>query len=151
QVWSEISGFFMEQASGLITFWDENGAQFITALQNFWAIIKPIVTVALGIVVGIVKNVWDSIKGIINGAITVIEGVIQVFTGIFTGDFSKMWEGVKNIFFGAIQVIWNWINLQFIGKILKGFGGLVGGAKGIISGMWTTIKTFFSGGIKSVL
>lgn len=142
--------FIRSQIASLQQFWNENGAQFIQALQNFWAIIKPIVSIALGVIVGIVKNVWGSIKGLISGAMQTIQGIIQLFTGIFTGDFGKMWQGIKNIFFGGIQVIWNWINLQFIGRILRGIGGLASGAKGLFSGMWSSIKGFFSGGIQAI-
>lgn len=148
--WADISGFFADQAAGLLSFWDQYGGQFIQALQNFWAIISPIVKVAMGLILSLVKSAWGSIKGVIDGGLTVIKGLIKVFTGIFTLDFKTMWSGVKDIFSGAIKFIWNYINLMFIGKVLKGVGGLASGAKGTIKGMWTGIKNFFTGGIGNV-
>ncbi|MFC0232755.1 phage tail tape measure protein [Vagococcus entomophilus] len=148
---SEISSFFMSKASGIMDFWNRYSPQIIQALQNFWNIIKPIFSVALTAILFIVETVWDNIKGVIAGAIKIIEGIVLVFTGILTLNFSTLWEGIKNIFFGAIQLIWNYINIMFIGKILGGIGSLVSGASGLISGMWTGIKTFFSEGITGVI
>lgn len=95
-------------------------------------------------VLAVVQSVWENIKGVISGALDVIMGVIKIFSGLFTGDFSKMWEGIKQVFFGAINLIWNWMQLMFWGKLLKGltaFGGLF---KGLFSGIWGGIKTIFS-------
>ena len=72
-----------------------------------------------------------NIKGVITGAISVIQGVIKVFSGLLTGNFGKMWEGIKQIFSGAIKVVWNAIQLSFFGKILGGAKALGAGLKGI--------------------
>jgi phage-related protein len=45
----------------------------------------------------IIMGVWDNIKGIIHGAIKVIQGIILVFTGIFTGNWKTLWKGIKDI------------------------------------------------------
>ena len=66
-------------------------------------------------------------------------GIIKIFTGLFTGDFSLMWEGAKQLFFGAIQAIWNYMNLIFIGRILKGIGAFL-----------KLLKTSFKGGLDSI-
>lgn len=150
KAWGDISSFFMTEASGLIKFWDQNGAQIIQVLKNFWAIVSPIIKVALKVIGVLVKATWGTIKGIISGGVKVIEGIIQVFTGIFTGDFKKMWQGVKNIFSGAIKVIWNWVSLKFIKQIVTGIGGFVKKIPASIKGMWTSVKGHFTGGINKV-
>lgn len=90
------------------------------------------------------KSVWGNIKGVIDGGLKVIMGLIKVFSGLFTGDFSKMWEGIKDLFKGAIQFIWNFVQLMFWGKLLKGVVGFVKGFSKPIGAMWTSIKDLFS-------
>ncbi|MEK0177461.1 transglycosylase SLT domain-containing protein, partial [Tetragenococcus halophilus] len=162
QAFGAISDFASDMFQKIKSFWDSDGKQVIEAVKNaisgmhavvsaVMPAIQTIISVVFKGALAIVKSVWNNIKGIISGALNVIMGVIQVFSGIFTGDFSKMWEGIKNIFSGAIKVIWNWISLQFIGRLLKGFTGLAGSAGGLIKGMWRSIRGFFSNGIQGAI
>lgn len=123
--------------------WDKNGARIMQAIQNLLIILTPLFKVAIAIV----KSFVDSVIGFIKGMVNVITGIIDVFSMVLTGDFTGLWEAIKRIFFGAIQVIWNWINIMFIGKILKGVGGLATGFKNTVSGLWSAVKNFFSSGI----
>lgn len=95
-------------------------------------------------VLAVIQSVWENIKGVISGALNVIMGVIKIFSGLFTGDFSKMWEGIKQVFFGAINLIWNWMQLMFWGKLLKGVAAFGGVFKSIFSSIWGGIKKVFS-------
>lgn len=45
-----------------------------------------------------VKNIWDSIK-------QVLDGVIDFIRGVFTGDWQRAWEGVKEIFRGTFNAL----------------------------------------------
>lgn len=123
--------------------WDKNGARIMQAIQNLLIILTPLFKVAIAIV----KSFVDSVIGFIKGMVNVITGIIDVFSMVLTGDFTGLWEAIKRIFFGAIQVIWNWINIMFIGKILKGVGGLATGFKNTVSSLWSAVKSFFSNGI----
>ncbi|PWA08663.1 hypothetical protein DCC39_14590 [Pueribacillus theae] len=152
-----VISFFKEQGKVLQDFWKQNGDSIIQAISNIGKIVGAVfngiwkaIQFVMPAVLAIIKSVWGNIKGVISGALKIIMGLVQVFSGLFTGDFKKMWEGVKNIFFGAIKVVWNWIQLQFIGKILKGVGGLVKSFGGFIKQMWTGAKTTFSNGISVV-
>ena len=84
----------------------------IQGMQNAWNVIKPIIMV-------LVKYIWESIKGVIDGVITTFQGLIEFFTGIFTGDWRKALGGLAKIFFGVFQTIWNFTNLTFFGGIKK--------------------------------
>jgi len=95
-------------------------------------------------VLAVIQSVWENIKGVISGSLNVIMGIIKMFSGLFTGDFSKMWEGIKQVFFGAINLIWNWMQLMFWGKLLKGLTAFGGTFKGIFTSIWGGIKTVFS-------
>lgn len=158
---SFIKGKFAE----IKKFWDENGAQIIAAVQNFWAVISAIFQALAPVVLFIVKMLWDNVKGVINGALNIIMGLIKVFTGLFTGDFRKMWEGVKQLFIGAVEAVWNLLNLMFVGRILtllkvlgkkmltnvqyywyvvkEGFTKLATGAKDKVVGMVNGILQWF--------
>lgn len=137
--------FIKSILAGLSAFWKENGATIIQAVKNFWHIIASIFKFLAPVIKFIVEDLWGSIKGVIKGAIKIIEGIIQVFAGLFTGNFKEMWQGVKNIFGGAVQFIWNLINLLFLGKLIKGFKSLFSGAIAIFKNLWKGIVDIFKG------
>jgi tape measure domain-containing protein len=136
--------FIMSIIAQVKKFWDENGAQIIQAIKNFWSIIAAIFEFIRPVLMFIIESIWGNIKGVIQGALTIIMGVIKIFSGLFTGDFGKMWEGVKDLFFGAVEFIWNAVQLLFIGKI---FGGIKAGFIGVLESAksWGgAIKLFFT-------
>ncbi|MGG3383083.1 phage tail tape measure protein [Heyndrickxia faecalis] len=159
QALSAVGSFVMSKITELKIFWDANGASIIQATKNIFsflaviikaalAILTPIFKIGFGVFVTIIKSVWGNIKGIISGSLQVIEGIIQVFSGLFTGNWKKMWQGIKNIFSGAFKVLINWIQLNFIGKMLRVARGFVGPFKSIFSGLWGAMKSIFSAPIK---
>jgi tape measure domain-containing protein len=140
---NDIVSFFREKFSMIKQFWDENGAQIIQAIKNFVAVIAAIFQFIAPVVLAILKILWDSVKGIIDGALKVIMGLIKVFAGLFTGNFGKMWEGIKQIFFGAIELVWNWINLLFVGRILGGIKTFITEGITHFTGFWTKAWEIF--------
>ncbi|AJO22889.1 phage tail tape measure protein [Heyndrickxia coagulans] len=159
QALSAVGSFVMSKITELKIFWDANGASIIQATKNIFsflaviikaalAILTPIFKIGFGVFVTIIKSVWGNIKGIISGSLQVIEGIIQVFSGLFTGNWKKMWQGIKNIFSGTFKVLINWIQLNFIGKMLRVARGFVGPFKSIFSGLWGAMKSIFSAPIK---
>lgn len=136
--------FIKEKIDQIKTFWDENGASIIQAVQNAWSIIAGIFEFIAPVIMFIVQFLWDSVKGIIDGALNIIMGLIKIFAGLFTGDFGKMWEGVKQLFMGAVEFLWNLMNLMFIGNIIKAIKGFATGALNLFKTWGTNIKTFFT-------
>ncbi|WP_406945763.1 peptidoglycan DD-metalloendopeptidase family protein [Halobacillus sp. SY10] len=156
-----IVSFGQEKLAQLRSFWESNGQQILLAGKNVFGFLVTVIGGALqGIwaamkfvwpmVFALIKSVWGNIKGVIDGALNIIMGLVKVFTGLFTGDFSKMWEGVKQIFFGAIQFVWNYINLLFVGRILKAGKVLYTGFKTIVTTLWGAMKSIFMGGVNFV-
>ncbi|MCD4838173.1 tape measure protein [Neobacillus sedimentimangrovi] len=129
--------FIKDLLDNLKQFWDENGQQIIQAVQKCWSFIASVFEFFAPVILFILKTLWESVKGVISGALDVIMGLIKVFSGLFTGDFSKMWEGIKQIFFGAIEAVWNFINLLLFGRI-------IGGIKGFITKAGEGFTTFWS-------
>ncbi|MEN8702434.1 transglycosylase SLT domain-containing protein [Bacillus infantis] len=146
---SHIGAFALDIFGQISSFWKENGPQIMQAVQNLFSGINKVIQFLAPVITFILETVWGNVKGVIQGAISVIMGLIKVFAGIFTGDFSKMWEGAKQIFVGGIQFIWNAVNLLFIGKILTGIKSLATGTIGRVGGMWGTVKNFFTEGTTS--
>ncbi|MCY7680143.1 tape measure protein [Bacillus pumilus] len=141
-----VFSFLATIGNQVSTFWKENGSQIVQALQNVFSVLQKVFVFLMPVILYIVQSVWGNIKGVITGALNIIMGVVKIFTGLFTGDFGKMWEGVKQLFSGAIAFIWNGIQLLFIGRLLKGVLGLANGVRALVSGMWTSVKSFFVNG-----
>ncbi|MBM7580005.1 phage tail tape measure protein [Jeotgalibacillus terrae] len=142
----KIINFVMDIVGQILVFWDKEGAQIITAVQNVFSIINKVIGFLAPVIISIINMVWSNVKGVIQGAFKVITGLVKLFSGIFTGDFSKMWQGIKDIFFGAIQAVWNYLNLLFLGRILGGIKALATNALGPIKTMWTNVSGFFKNG-----
>lgn len=130
----------------LSNWWDKNGDRIMKAVQNLLIILTPLIAFAIEML----KSFVNSVIGLIKGLVKVVTGIIDVFSMILTGDFTGLWESIKNIFFGAIQVVWNYINIMFIGKIVKAVGGFGASIKGLFSTMWNGIKSLFTGGATAV-
>ena len=70
-------------------------------LQNIFAtdfteIFGPVLGEALNVFFANIKNIWDSIK-------KVLDGIIDFVRGAFTGDWERAWNGVKKIFGGIFD------------------------------------------------
>ena len=146
----EVVKAFKDLAEAIKLWWDENGAQFMEALKNFfdmiWAFLQP----ALGFwseifkgtfetIVGLVKIGWDTIKGVFSGAFEVIKGLLDIFIGVFTGDWDKAWNGVKEIVSG----VWK--------TITSGFEGFVDGITELASGIGDSIASGIGGAVNGVI
>lgn len=142
---------FSNMLASIKKFWDENGAQFMQALSNFfevaWNLIQPALGFWSGIfgatfktIVNLVKVAWDTIKGIFSGVFTALGGMIKVFTGIMTGDWSKAWDGMKDIAKGGWNTIASGIE-GFANAVLTVISGLASGMqKGIVGAINGVIK-----------
>ncbi|WP_340373301.1 peptidoglycan DD-metalloendopeptidase family protein [Peribacillus sp. FSL E2-0218] len=153
-----IISFFKNQLDILKKFWDENGQVIMDALSNIGKIIKvvfgaivKVIQLAMPLVLTIIKSVWSNIKGGISGALNIIMGLVKVFSGLFTGNFGSMWEGIKQVFFGALTFIWNYVQLMFWGKMLKGILSLGKLLLNSFKGIWGSIKNVFSRVIKWIV
>ncbi|UAT29503.1 peptidoglycan DD-metalloendopeptidase family protein [Bacillus badius] len=146
----QFVSFAKNIGSQLISFWQTDGAQIVQAVKNVFAGIGAIVRALAPVVLFIINMVWTNVKGVIQGALNIIMGLVRIFSGLFTGDFAKMWQGVKQLFIGAVQFIWNYLNLLFVGRILGGIKALATGAITRVGGMWTSVKSLFSGGVNNV-
>lgn len=135
-IWKACNEIFTE----LQDFWNQYGKQIMTAFQNFLEFISPL----LDFVIAMVKDFVEHVIGFVKGMLDVIQGLIKTFTGIFTGDWELMWEGIKQAFSGAIKAIWEWFNILFYQKLVKGIKSLASGFTTTVQNMWTTVKNWFT-------
>lgn len=129
----ELVTFVREQFQKIKNWWDENGEQMIEAIMNIfqgiWEIIEPIILaivelfkVVWPLISEILATAWETIKGIISGALDIIMGLVEVFISLFTGDWSGLWEGVKKILKGAGKIIVSLLKSSILGYMWKLIG-----------------------------
>ncbi|MCJ0932545.1 phage tail tape measure protein [Virgibacillus halodenitrificans] len=153
-----VVDFFKQQLAVIKQFWKENSDTIIQSLQNIGKFVSVIFSGILKVtqfvmpfVLSIIKSIWGNIKGVITGSLNIIMGLVKVFSGLLTGDFSKMWKGVKQIFSGALKFIWNFVQLMFWGKMLKGIISLGKLLLNAFKGTWSGISNIFTSFIKSIV
>jgi TP901 family phage tail tape measure protein len=79
--------------------------------------------------------VWNLILGVIQHALQMIRGVIEVFDGLLSADWHKVWDGISDIVGGAFNLVVD---------IVKGTLGLAYGIiKGIIEGIINVFKYLY--------
>jgi len=118
-------------------------AGFVRVARALWARFGDnIVTIARG--------AWKIISSVVQGALKVIKGIINVFVGALTGDWRKAWAGVKQVVAGVWQTIKGIIDGTL--KVIKGLLGDAWSAiKGTAATAWDRITEAVSRGVKGVL
>jgi hypothetical protein len=74
------------------------------------------------VLIGIVMSTFNTLKAVIEPALRVIKGIIDVFTGLLSGDWSKVWNGIKDVVTGIWDAViallkgtWDRVKLVFGG------------------------------------
>ena len=105
----------------------DNFLQSVFAVD--WTMVfGPVLGEALNVFFANVKNIWDSVK-------QVLDGIIDFIRGVFTGDWERAWTGVKEIFGGIFD------GLAAVAKVpLNAIIGLVNMAISGINGVIRTVN-----------
>lgn len=120
----------------------------LPALTAFIDAMRPIVVFLLEKLGPVVAQTFGAVVTIIDGALKIISGIINIFAGILTGNWSKVWEGVKQILRGAWDIIvailktaWTRvkatveIGIAALKAIFTGIGGKIKGWVGDLGGI----------------
>jgi TP901 family phage tail tape measure protein len=94
-----------------------------TAFDAVWPVIRvALAPIAIGVIgavqaiqtiwdrfgehiVDAIQTAWNLVSGIISGALSTIQGIINIFAGILTGDWSRIWDGLTQVVSGFWQTI----------------------------------------------
>lgn len=103
-----------------------------------------------------ITDTFAVVKRIIEGAVRVVSGLIDVVLGILTGDWSRAWEGAKRVVSGALAIVTALIRgaWERIKSVLALAGSLIielfrspwNAAKRVVSGAWQAITGAVRGG-----
>ena len=105
----------------------DNFLQSVFAV-DWTTVFGPVLGEALNVFFANVKNIWDSVK-------QVLDGIIDFIRGVFTGDWERAWTGVKEIFGGIFY------GLAAVAKVpLNVIIGLVNMAISGINGVIRTVN-----------
>lgn len=104
-----------------------------TIISNFKFLLSTaegIFTAVLGIVIAPFQTLWDTVNNVFNGVKTILQGMLTVFRGIFTGDMKTVLNGFKQIFKGVFDSLWS-IAKAPLNLIIRGINALIKGANKI--------------------
>ncbi len=128
----------------------DNFLQSVFAV-DWTTVFGPVLGEALNVFFANVKNIWDSIK-------QVLDGIIDFIRGVFTRDWERAWTGVKEIFGGIFDGLaavakapLNAI-ISLVNMAISGINGVIGGLNkipGVDIGQIGKIPYLAKGGILS--
>ena len=138
QTWNQIKEAFSSFADGVVERINALGFDF----TSFGELVSSIWNGFTQLLAPVFTNAFNAIASVLQGALTIITGILDVFIGLFTGNWSQLWEGIKTIFSGiwtaitgVLQAAWDMI-VGVTSTVLSWFGTTW-------SEVWTSIKTFF--------
>lgn len=110
--------------------------------KSLWEILKPLVAIIGVVLLGAIKIIvsifndalgpaLDMIIGIVSNVIQAIRGFVFIIAGLLTGDWAMAWQGAKDLVAGTFGAIWALVS------------GVVMTVVGIIKGFVTGIVDFF--------
>ena len=106
-------------------------AAFTLIVSTWENVLKP----ALDIMKPIFKAVFDSVRIVVEGAISVITSVLNALAALLTGDFAGAWEHIKNAINTSVDTIRSVVETIF--------DGITGYLTGVFALIFDTAKTQF--------
>lgn len=117
-LWTKCEGFrkiVISIGQSVITWF---GNTIMPIIQKIWTslqnlrnnVLLPFATWLLKVLAPVFTIIWEYVKNAFNGIGLVIQGALEIFngiidfiTGVFTGNWGQAWEGVKTIFKGIFD------------------------------------------------
>lgn len=135
QIWEGIQSVIQGVVEALNLLWAEWGDNITALFTALWDGIGNLFYWA-----------WREICTVVENALNILRGIMEVFIGILTGDWDRAWEGIKTIFRSAVDIITNtWTNLWgILETVLDTSGQIIGEIiDGIMQAIVNTIEGFF--------
>ena len=113
----------------------------------------PHIQNSLNLIVSIFQTVFDTVKGVVNGALDALGGLIDFIAGVFTCDWERAWKGIGDFITGIWDLIWAqikgtinliidgintlWSSIYYaVRGIVDGIGGIAGALGDLIGQDW---------------
>jgi hypothetical protein len=159
---------FNELRAYVLTMWP----QISEAIGHVMVVIKDVVGAALLVIVTLwrayggeimtaVHIAWDAIVQIVNAAMLMLRGIIQIVLALINGDWGKAWDGIKMLLAGAWDLMFAIIRaaLRLIGDaifvawdaIKLATDTVWTAVKTLTSDLWTALKDAFMLGVRSIV
>lgn len=148
QAWAGLKDAFADIQPEIAKFRDLIGPAG-KAIQNIFTILKPGLTIVLGLLLLVIKTLLNVVANtigpairmigdVITGAIKIIRGLIEFIIGVFTLDWEMAWQGIVDIFSGIWQIIEGILKnaTSALWGIVK---GLVEGVVGFFTWLWDVL------------
>lgn len=151
EIWNQVKGAFDKLFGGIVERLNQLGFDFKSITDVIWSIWKGFCDL-LG---PQFQSIFEYIALILDTAVGVILGILDIFIGIFTGNWDQAWEGIKGIFMSIWNYIVGWFEILWtntvntINVILGWFGTsweeCWNGIKTFFVNIWNGIVTWFQG------
>lgn len=153
----DVVDFFKSKWEELKAWWDQLWPSLTLIAHVFWKGLQELFRAGVEIVktvwhifgdtlVRVIQGAWELIKGVIGGALQIIEGIIAIFIGIFTLRWGLVWEGVKKIAAGAWSIIQGIFKAAF--DVLLGALGAFGRAASVA---WQATQRAFGTAVAAII
>lgn len=111
----------------------EWGPQIISVIQGIYQIFQTVASAVISVIQFLMPTIQsligtglETVRSVVSGVLTAIQGLLSVFSGIFTGNWTQIWTGAQNIFSGIWQSI-SGIARGALNGIIDIINGLIGG------------------------
>lgn len=111
-------------------------------IQILTAVLLPVITSLQPVI----ETVFGVIVDVIQSAMTIMQGTINLVLGLITGDWSRAWDGIKQILSGAVALVSSIITgaVEIWRSVITNTWNAVTGA---VSTAWNAIKGAVQSGV----
>jgi tape measure domain-containing protein len=156
-----VVGFVLTTFGNLAQFFVTEFPAAIEAATHIFNVLRDVVGAVVAVIVflwdhglnnilRIVVSVWNTVTGVVTGAVKVIENIIKLVLDIINGDWGKAWNDLVGILQGVWQIIWSIVTGAFgvlEGIVLAGLGLIAAAFRGI----WNSLVAVVSGAFSLVV
>ena len=100
-IWNDLSAKFNAFGQSIVEKLNSMGYDF----QSFSDVVMSIWNFLCENLAPVFEAAFETVAGVLSGALDALMGVFDVFAGLFTGNWEQMWNGVKEIFSGVWDAI----------------------------------------------
>ena len=145
---TEVFGLSEKSASSFVETLDGLVRDVVEFFKAIPVALKKVVSLAK--TEGTLFNaIWESIKAVVSGAVSIIQNVIKLFTAVLKGDWASAWQAVNGIVSTALSTIVNVIN-SGLNLAKSKVVGILDGIKSKFTSIWDNCKSIVTNAIDTI-